>query len=405
LITLHEALEHLFTAVQPLGTERVALSQAVDRTLAEEVTAVVDLPPFDNSAMDGFAVKAEDVGTASKDNPVLLNVHHQVRAGALPLASLKMGEAVMIMTGAPLPAGATTVVMKEASEYNQDGKVKILFPAEPGDHIRPKGEDVQAGSVLLPAGKRLRPYEISLLAAQGFMDVAVIRHPRVGVLATGDELVAGGEECGPGKIYNSNGPALLSALRRWNVTGLDMGIGQDHPVALQEKIRDALAFCDVLLISGGVSVGEFDYTKAALTACGVAEVFWKVAIKPGKPLYFGRTPQNKYVFGLPGNPVSALVCLEEFVRPALEKLQGFSPRHPSYHLKGTAVNNYPLPAGRRQFLFCEASCKEGSFHLSILRPQGSAMMGMACRANSLALPDENVRRINKGDALSFRWLK
>jgi molybdopterin molybdotransferase len=405
MLTPSEALGKIFERLVPLGQESVNLIESVDRTLGQDITAGIDLPPFDNSAMDGFAVVAEDVAHASKESPVILNVNEKIRAGLMPTTSVKSGEAVMIMTGAPLPQGATAVVIKEATEIDGNGAVRVLFPTSVGDNIRPKGEDVQKSNLLLKAGCRIRPYEIAVLAAQGFSEIAVIRKPIVGVLATGDKLVEIGQVLGPGKIHNSNGPALLSALRHWDIEGNDFGIAKDEPVELEKKVLRALESCDVLLISGGVSVGDFDYTKTTLEKCGVNEVFWKVAIKPGKPLFFGVTKDNKYVFGLPGNPISALVCLEEFVRPALEKLQGFVPKHPSYHLKGRALNDYPLPANRRQYLFCQASSVGGNFELKIIRPQGSAMMGMATQANALALPDEDARQIKKGDDVPFRWLK
>ncbi|MCG3205752.1 MAG: hypothetical protein KCHDKBKB_02475 [Elusimicrobia bacterium] len=405
MLTPREALEKIFEHTRPLDAEDVSLAQAVDRTLAVDLVARIDLPPFDNSAMDGFAVVAEDVAHASKVNPVLLHVHEKVRAGLMPTTAIKSGQAIMIMTGAPLPQGTTAVVMKEATDYNGNGDVKVLFPADAGDNIRSKGEDVRQGSALLKAGARIRPYELALLAAQGFWNVRVISRPIVGVLATGDELVDPAQDLIHGKIHNSNGPALLSALKHWNLEPTDYGIAKDDPADLEPKLKQALAECDVLLVSGGVSVGDFDYTKTILEKLGVKEVFWKVAIKPGKPLFFGVTSDNTCVFGLPGNPISALVCLEEFVRPALEKLQGFVPKHPSYHLIGKALNEYPLPADRRQYLFCQANSGKNGFELTILRPQGSAMMGMATRANALALPYEDARQIKSGDEVPFRWLK
>jgi molybdopterin molybdotransferase len=405
MLTPHEALEKIFERVVPLELENVNLVESVDRTLGQNMIATIDLPPFDNSAMDGFAVMADDVAQASKEAPVLLKVQEKIRAGLLPTTKVKKGQAVMIMTGAPLPQGATAVVMKEATQYDGNGDVRILYPAGQGENIRPRGEDVQKNNLLIKAGTRIRSYEIALLAAQGFSEIPVIRKPVVGVLATGDELLDLDQKLIPGKIHNSNGPALRSALRHWDVEGKDFGVAKDDPVELEEKIVRALAECDMLLISGGVSVGDFDYTKTTLEKVGVQEIFWKVAIKPGKPLFFGITKNNKYVFGLPGNPISALVCLEEFVRPALEKLQGFVPKHPSYHLKGRALNDYPLPANRTQYLFCQARAAKDNFELKIFRPQGSAMMGMAAQANALALPDENARQIKKGDEVSFRWLK
>lgn len=404
MLTADEALTKIFDHVHPIGIERVALSEAIDRTLAADLTARYDLPPFDNSAMDGFAVSDSDVLPASQETPVVLRVSQQIRAGDLSNIAVKPGNAVMIMTGAPLPQGATAVVMKEATSMNGSGTVTVYHSASAGENIRRQGEDIRRGAPLLKAGVRLRPYEIALLAAQGFSTVPVVRKPMVGVLATGDELVPVKKKLSRGKIYNSNGPAVCAALRHWKMDVVDFGIAKDNRRGLKKKIARALKKTDVLLVSGGVSVGDFDYTKSTLEALGVREVFWKVAIKPGKPLFFG-VMKDKYVFGLPGNPISALVCLEEFVRSALERLQGFEARHPSYHLSGKALNDYPLPSGRRQFLFAQARSKGHGFELHIIRPQGSAMMGMAVSANVLALAPEGARKINAGDDIAFRWLK
>ena len=185
---------------------------------------------------------------------------------------------------------------------------------------------------------------------------------------------------------------------------MDLGIVKDDPERMEEALRSALPESDVLLVSGGVSVGDFDYTKTLLEKLGWKEVFWRVAIKPGKPLLFGLY-REKLVFGLPGNPISVLVCLEEFVRPALEKLRGYVPGHPSYHLRGRADDDYPKPADRQQYLFCRAEPEGDDYRLRILRPQGSAMMGMAARANALAISPIGVRRVRRGDVLPFRWLK
>lgn len=407
MIAPDDALRLIFEHARVLGAELVPLARAVDRVLAADVRAAVALPPFDNSAMDGFALRAADLKDATPQNPVELTVLETVRAGDAGRLEVKPGEAVRIMTGAPLPRGADSVVMVEMTEPGAGGKVRMAGSTRVRSHVRARGEDVLEGSLLLEAGALLRPYDIALLAAQGVTEVPVVRLPRVAVLATGDELVDHREEPAAGRIRNSNGPALLAGLSRWGAVAEDLGIAPDEPEALKATLASALARADVLVVTGGVSVGDFDCTKAVFAALGVREVFWKVAIKPGKPLFFGTLEApggaTKLAFGLPGNPIAALVCLEEFVRPALEKLQGYAPKHPSYHLAGVALDDYPAPPDRRQYLFCRARSAPGGHELEIIRPQGSAMMGMASRANALAVAPAG--RVRRGDVLGFRWLK
>lgn len=409
MLTPEEALLQILTHTPVLPPETVPLEQAEGRVLAEELFARYELPPFDNSAMDGFAVRAEDIAEASQDRPGRLKMMDVVRAGSLSRLTLRPGQAIKIMTGAPIPEGADAVVMKEFTGSREDNWVNIFRAPLKNENIRPKGEDIRVGQSLARAGLRVRPYDVALLAAQGFRTLSVVQKPKVAILATGDELVSLTEPLAPGKVRNSNGPAIAAFLSRWNVPFRDMGIAGDDPIKLEEILREAFAFADVLLVSGGVSIGDFDHTKAILEKSGVKEIFWKAAIKPGKPIFYGLKTDagggKKIVFGLPGNPVSALVCLEEFVRPALEKLQGFAPKHPSYHLQGKAVNAYPKPKDRQQYLFCNALGNEGSWELEILRPQGSAMLGMACQANALAVARIGIDRVCPGDSLSFRWIK
>jgi molybdopterin molybdotransferase len=395
MIPAEEAFRLIAAHSPALPAESAPLSEACGRVLAEDLLAREDLPSFDNSAMDGYAVS----GPAES-----WRVRETLPAGSRPPAPLADGEAARVMTGAPVPPGAAAVVMRELVSDRPDGRVSSARPPRPGENIRPRGEDVRAGEALLSRGHRLRPYEVGLLAAQGWVDVPVHRRPRVAVLSTGDELVDAASSLRPGQIRNSNGPALAAAVARWGAVPVPRGAAADDPVLLRSAFSSALAAADVLLVTGGVSVGDFDHTRSALEEIGVRTVFWRVAMKPGKPLYFG-TSGEKLVFGLPGNPVAALVCVEEFIRPALETMQGFSPGHPSYHLEGVLENDYPKEPGRRLYLFCRASGEDGGFRLRALRPQGSAMLGMARHANALAVVPVDSAGIKVGDRLAFRWLK
>ncbi|MEK7388557.1 MAG: gephyrin-like molybdotransferase Glp [Elusimicrobiota bacterium] len=409
MISPQDALRLVLEHAPALGPETAALARCVGRILAADLRAREALPPFDNSAMDGFAVRAHDLKNASRKTPIELTLREHVRAGAPRPVRLRPGEAARIMTGAPLPLGADSVVMQELALPGAPGRVKIPHAPQTGDHIRARGEDVAKGSLLLKKGTRLRPYEIALLAAQGIETISVVARPRVAVLASGDELVEISANLSHGKIRNSNGPALIAALSRWDIDAVDMGVAKDDPEALRSALASALDRADVVIVTGGVSVGDFDYTKSVLLSLGVHEIFWKVAIKPGKPLLFGTRERpgspRALVFGLPGNPLAALVCLEEFVRPALEKLQGSTPGHQSYHLWGRTLNDYPKPKDRQQYVFCQAAPGPDGYELTVIRPQGSAMLAMASRANALALAPVGTAHVRRGTTLAFRWLK
>ncbi len=408
MIPPDEALSLIASAVKPLASRKVSLLEGAGCCLATPLVAAIDSPPFENSAMDGYAVRAADLLAASNESPVALKLLGEAPAGAGTQLQIKEGETVRILTGGPVPDGADAVVQQEHAE-KAGNKVLFSRPARRSDNIRPRGEDVKAGEGLLPKGAVLRPHEIGLLASQGLLEAEVVPRPKAMVLVTGSELVSPGAPLGPGKIYNSNGPALVAALQRWFVETVDLGHVPDDEKAIGRVIAGASGECDLLLVSGGVSVGDYDYTRRALDSLGFEEIFWKVAVKPGKPLLFGRLPARKgrhaWVFGLPGNPLSSLVCLEEFVRPAIERMQGRASGHPSYHMRGRALNAYPKPKERQQFVFCRAEALGDEYVLSIIRPQGSAMLKMATGANALAVAPVGTALVREGDLLPFRWLK
>ena len=332
LLTPEAALELILRFCLPLSGEVVELKAALGRVLRESITAGRCLPPWDSSAMDGFAVRAAEVRIGEP-----LPVVGVVAAGHPATAPLLAGTTVRIMTGAPLPAGADAVIMKEEADEKQD-HVRFRTRAEPGQHIRRAGEDIATGDVVLPAGTLLGPGELGLLAALGRTLVQVHRQPQVAIVSTGDELVAADVAPGPGQIVNSNAHALLAQV-------MEVGaVGRVLPIAADD--RDAIAACfaeaaraDVVISTGGVSVGEFDYVRTALASLGAVEQFSKVAMRPGKPLQFllmppGGRPADAgqalgrggevLVFGLPGNPASSMVSFELFVRPALRRLLGFA---------------------------------------------------------------------------------
>lgn len=311
------ALAEMLPAYTPRGAVRVGLHDAQDRILAGPVLARVDLPPFDNSAMDGYAVRAAELAGASPTAPVALTVQGESRAGGQPPAPLDPGSAMRIFTGAPLPAGADTVVMQEDTE--RDGEtVRIMIDPQQGRHVRARAGDLAAGTVCLERGTSLGPGELGLLAAQRHAQVSVVRRPRVAILSTGDELrdVSGPHD--PGTIVNSNAYALAAQVREAGGEPWVLPIIPDDLEAIVAAVEEGLR-ADLLISIGGVSVGEYDFVRTACERAGVTLSFWKVAIKPGKPLSFG-LKGDVPVVGLPGNPVSAMVTFEVFVRPGIRAM-------------------------------------------------------------------------------------
>ncbi len=314
MIDVDEALALLRDAVPaPLGAERAPLQQAVGRVVAEDVRAAVDLPGFDRSSMDGWAVRAADL-------PGALPVVGDVAAGEAGDAPLQAGTALRISTGAPLPPGADAVLRLEAGTQ-EDGRVVATGPLAPGTFIRRRGEDVRRGDVVLPAGARLSPARLAVVASAGVAEVAVVRRPRVAVVVTGSELTPLGRPLGPGAIYDSNGPVLAEHARADGAAPLPPVAVLDDPAATRDDHGRAHDEADVVLVSGGVSVGPHDHVKPALADLGVEELFWRVRLKPGKPILAGRRA-GALVFGLPGNPLSTIVGHLLFVGPVLRRLGG-----------------------------------------------------------------------------------
>src|SRR5947208_206503 len=322
LLSLAEAQARVLERVEPLAGEPVPVARAAGRVLVEDAHAVVDLPPFPSSAMDGFAVRAADT-------PGRLPIVGRVAAGVPAPRALEAGEAMAIATGGVVPDGADSVIPIEYV-VEHDNDVEIRGTVVQGDNVRPRGGDVQAGDVVVPRGARLGAAQVGALAAAGIADVLCARRPRVAILATGTELRRPGEAVGPGEVYEANGVLLATALA---AAGADIevlpAVADDeaaHRSALERGLR-----ADVLVTSGGVSVGPHDLVRGLLRELGVREVFWGVAVKPGKPVAFG-VRDRTLVFGLPGNPVSSLVACELFVRPALLALQGYASPEPAFAL-------------------------------------------------------------------------
>lgn len=375
LISIDEARARVLGAARQLGTETVDVEQALGRFLAADVTATGDIPPFAASAMDGYALREARSGQT-------LSVRGESRAGRPSPDPLEPGTAVRISTGAMLPPGATAVVRQE-DVVRAEGTITLRDAVHPGDNVRAAGEVMRAGARVLAAGTRVGPAELAVLVSAGAGEVLVARRPLLAVLTTGDELRDPGEPLGEGEIHNSNAPMLRALARCAGATVLPAVQLADDRAATERGLARALEAADVLVISGGVSVGPHDHVKPALQALGVRELFWGVALQPGKPTWFG-TRERKLAFGLPGNPVSAAVTHTLFVAPALAALQGAArplpPRRPG-HL-GAAVRRSPI---REQALRVRLDYRAEGVVATPTGPQGSHHVTSLVGADALAL--------------------
>ncbi|HSJ23291.1 MAG TPA: gephyrin-like molybdotransferase Glp [Longimicrobiales bacterium] len=403
-ISIEDALETILRHVPGLPAEQVPLDDALGRTLAEPVISPVDQPPWDNSAMDGFAVHASDIRGASETAPVTLRIVDDVRAGGFPAVTVHPGEATRIMTGAPVPTGADSVVRVEHTRPLDPLHVRVFSDGDAGRNIRLRGEDLEAGASVFAPGRLLRSAEIGVLAMIGCTTPSVSRRPRVAVLATGDELVEPdriADVVAGTHIINSNTPAVSAALRATSCEPVPLGIARDELDDLRTRIAGAMD-CDALITTAGASVGEHDLVKDALEAAGCRTLFWRVRIRPGSPFSFGlierpgRDPLP--VFGLPGNPVSVLVTFEILVRPALRRMQGRREIYPAVQrvTLGEAVRS---PTGLVRFLRVRlAPGTDGIPRAYLTGPQGSGILTSVAAADALLVMPLDVAELPAGAA-------
>jgi molybdopterin molybdotransferase len=412
LISVEEALTEILHHVIPLQWEQVPILDALGRVLAEDVVSDIAIPPFANSAMDGYAVRATDTTGATPASPRALAVVGSVAAGYVAGRALERGETIRIMTGAPLPEGADAVVpYEDTSDFDRAkderlakpaGTIAVRVAAEPGDHVRPAGEDIRRGERALERGRILRPQEIGVLASLGHAEVAVHRRPRVAILATGDELVEVEEPLAPGKIRNSNEYSNAALVLRTGGIPIRLGIARDTVADLRTKIEAGLAQgADLFLTSGGVSVGDYDVVKDVLDQEGTMQ-FWQVRMKPGKPLAFGLLRGGVPIIGLPGNPVSSMVSFEQFGRPAIRKMLGYTDlAKPSI----TASLDEPVTnSGRRGYIRVVVTRRDGVYHARTTGEQGSGVLTSMARANGLAIIPEGVYRVEAGTEVTVQML-
>ena len=402
-MTVEDALATMLQAVAPLGSERVQLLEAAGRVLASPAISPIELPPWDNSAMDGYAAHAADLAGASEASPVRLQLAGEVAAGGLATAVLARGTVLKIMTGAPVPAGADSVVRVEHTRTLAGGVVEVLDASDSGRNIRPRGEDMHAGETVVREGTLLRPQEIGVLASMGSARVAVYRRPRVAVVATGDELVdvADFAEVSAGRrIVNSNSYALHAALHATGCVPLLLGIARDQESDLRQHLERALS-ADALITTAGASVGEHDLVKDVLEGLGLELRFWRVRMRPGSPFSFGTMARpgraSLPVFGLPGNPVSAVVTFEVLVRPVLRRMLGRSDVYPLMLRVRTAE---PIPSRRGLKHFLRATLERdaaGEWRARLTGAQGSGMLTSLVRANALLVVPETRDSLAEGE--------
>jgi molybdopterin molybdotransferase len=396
LLTIAQARELVLGAVEPLASESLPVADARDRVLAEHLQAVGDVPPFPCSAMDGYALLP---GPAERR----LTVVGESRAGTPATEPLRDGQAIRISTGAAVPAGATAVIPQEnVSVESGEREIVIRSPVREGDNVRHAGEDMRAGDTILKAGCLLGAAELGAAVAAGAGRLTVARRPRVQVLSTGDELKAPGEPLGPGEIHNSNGPVLVALAEHLGALCPPPGRLPDDRAATEAGLESALETADVVIVSGGVSVGPHDHVKPALEALGVEQVFWRVALQPGKPTWFGRRG-SKLVFGLPGNPVSAVVTFALFVRPALAALQG---RAAERRLEAEAVLATAVPRNpdREQAVRVRLERQNGRLVATPNGPQGSHIVTSLLGADALALIGAGEGELEAGATVTLEPL-
>lgn len=382
----------VLASVKTRPPESILLALAQGRTLARDIKALENIPPFNKATMDGYAVRAEDVRAAGRDHTVELEVLEDLPAGRVSRTSVGRGQAIRIMTGAPLPKGADAVVMVEDTE-KAGGRVKVRLAVRPTDNTGQAGEDLRKGELVLEQGAVIGPAETGLLAAAGLARVPVIRRPKVAVIATGDEIVEPGERKAAGQIRNSNGPALMAMALRAGADARYLGIARDRRSSLRAKLARAKG-ADILILSGGVSVGDYDLVRDELRTAGVMPVFWQVRIKPGKPVFFGRRG-SQIVFGLPGNPASALVTFLLFVQPAIERLLGRTNPGPR---SGRAVltEDIALKPGRTQFLRGVLDADGPILTVAPYPDQKSGVLRSMARSRVLIVVQADVSRLEKG---------
>jgi len=399
MITVKNALERVLESVSPLGIERLDILRAQGKILGEDICSPRNIPPKDNSAMDGYALRAEDTRGASRENPVVLRVIEDIPAGYLARKRVERGEASRIMTGAFLPEGSDSILRVEDTEKDGE-RVKIFVEVSKGQDVRFCGEDVKEGEKVLTKGTLIRPAEIGMLASLGRSIVSVRQSPLVAVLSTGDELVDIDGDVSQGKIVSSNSYSLAAQIAECGASVLQVGIAKDTREDLREKF-EACMRADIVISSGGVSVGDYDFVKDVISSLGAID-FWRVAMRPGRPLAFGKLG-SKFLFGLPGNPVSAMVSFEQFVRPAILKMAG----HRNIFrgtIRAALRQTIKKNTGLTYFLRGIINEEDGRYTVRTTGEQGSGILKSMVLANCFIILPEEISVANEGDEVIVQVL-
>ncbi len=396
MLTVSEAQQHILSHFEPVEAQTLPLDGAAGRVLAEDIFTAIDLPPFDNSSMDGFALQAADTQGSNSSNPVTLTVMADIPAESPGNIVVGPGQAARIMTGAPIPGGADAVVKVEDTDHSREPgtpapkAVSVYQPVQPGENIRYRGDDIYAGSIVLARGRHLRAQDLGLLATLGVSKVQVYRSPRLAIFSSGDELIQVEAPLSPGKIRDSNSYTLSILAAQAGAEVIPLGIALDEQAAILKLLDLAVdAKADLIVSSAGVSVGAFDFVKQVVEEQGRLE-FWKVNMRPGKPLAFG-TYRGIPFFGLPGNPVSAYIGFEVFVRPALERLSGATPRP---RLRQRARLAEPISTdGRETYLRAVVTEENGALIARLTGHQGSGNLLSLVQANALLIVPSGVKSL------------
>ncbi|MHB8842457.1 MAG: molybdopterin molybdotransferase MoeA, partial [Candidatus Aquicultor sp.] len=396
LISVEEAREIILSKIERLSTEEVPILDSLGRVLDEDILAEADIPPFNNSAMDGYAVRFEDTSSAWPGEPTELKVLGDLAAGYVPETAIGKGEALRIMTGAQMPEGADAVVMVENTERT-DGGVLLFAPVRPGENVRFAGEDIKKGEVALKRGKKIIPGDIGMMASVGKARVKVVRKPVVAIITTGDELVEIDEPLVPGKIRNSNAYSIAAQVLDAGCIPNMLGIAKDTKEDLLAKVDEATG-ADMIITTGGVSVGDYDFVKDILNQAGEM-VFWQVAMKPGKPLAFGIV-EGVPLIGLPGYPTSSMVSFEQFARPALLAMSGRTDIS-RMTVEATFTDpSFTNRTGRRNMVRVIVEKSDGGFNVRLSGSQKSGSLRPMTLANGLMVIPEDVEEIKAGDKVT-----
>ena len=400
MLSLDQAQKKIVETLHPVSEESIPFSNCQSRILSRDIVAKRKLPPFNNSAMDGYALRSEDTSTATKQKPVHLKVTQTIAAGSRPSRSLKRGEAFRIYTGAMVPQGSDAVILQENTE-REDDVVSIYEKATPKQHIRFQGEDVELGTSVLEKGTKIGPGELAMLAAQGQLDIPVHRKPRVAILPTGNEIKPLNHKLEPGQIPNSNSHMLAAQVELCGAIALQQPIAPDAPEALATCLKQAAKEADLILTCGGVSVGDFDFITSIVGKEGTLD-FWKVAIKPGKPLVYGRI-FDVPILGLPGNPVSSFVTFELFARPAILKLSG-STSHFEPQTQAKLTHPVQLNKTREQFIRATITSNQDGYFITATTKQGSGQLSSMVNINALARIPTGAGMLNSGTVVTAIYL-